>query len=193
MFTLLIMSENNHTCVKDQAPAQSPHASPDRDSGHPDHPFADLIDTRQLRREWHEALRIVHKAHYYAAKRYQTYRLTLGIPTIMLSAIAGTTLFSTFEQSDNSTLRIVTGVTVLLVSVLSSLQTFLNFGERSERHKVAATKYGALRRKVELFLLAPDPAGEKNFWQTVIEEWNLIDKEAPKIPNAIYAAQAGKG
>ena len=107
--------------------------------------------------EWHTGLRICHKSHMRCATFYERWNLGLGIPVVALTAIAGTAIFATLETSPQAWAKIFIGLLTVLAAILSSLQTFLRFSELAERHKVAAVKYGALRREIETLL--DEPAG----------------------------------
>src|SRR5262249_49289710 len=61
----------------------------------------------------------------------------------------GTAIFASFGESLDPRLRIVFGFGSVLAAKLASLQTFLRFSERSEQHRMAAAKYGIVRREIE--------------------------------------------
>jgi hypothetical protein len=48
-----------------------------------------------------------------------------------------------------------TGVMSVLAAVLASIQTFLNYAERAEKHRVASIKCGAFRREIDHFFALP--------------------------------------
>ena len=99
----------------------------------------------KLIEDWHEKAEQVQDAHYEAGLQYERLFFAFGIPVIALSAITGSA-----EIMDLSGIgRRVTGIMSLCIAVIAGLQTFLKFSQRSERHRVAGARYGAIRRELE--------------------------------------------
>ena len=71
------------------------------------------------------------------------------MPVVVLTTFVGTSVFATLQHDVNIALRIAVGMVSVLAAVLASLQTFLRFGERSEKHRTAAEAWAALRREVD--------------------------------------------
>jgi hypothetical protein len=112
----------------------------------------------------------------------------LGIPAVVLSTTAGTTIFATLESVPDLRIRITVGLLSVAAAVLVSLQTFLRYAERAERHKSAAVRYGILRREAEE-ALAHCSAGEpcpREFFEKVRQRWDAVDQESPTVPPSIY-------
>ena len=141
--------------------------------------------------EWHDGLRIFHRAHSRAAVSYERKNIALGLPTVVLTAVAGTTVFTTISSSPDTWVKVLTGVMSLTAAVLAALQTFLRYSELAERHKGAAQSYGMLRRELEEMLAqststdppAPPPA---DFMKSFRERWDGVDRESPNLPQRIY-------
>lgn len=152
------------------------------------------MDIQELLQEWHVGVRIFHIAHSKGASYYSRMHTKLGIPVIVLAALVGTTVFATLESSTLLFIKIGVGLLSVTAAVLASLQTFLGYGERSERHKLAAFKYGALRRDIEVFIAkAPqDEAKLLSFVEEFKNGWNTADNEAPPIPQRFYDIAAKK-
>ena len=55
----------------------------------------------------------------------------------------------------NNVVAYIAGLLSILVGILSALQTFFRFSEKSEKYKSVSAKYGALRRRLE-FLMTQD-------------------------------------
>jgi hypothetical protein len=92
------------------------------------------------------------RAHYLAAKQAERMNTWLGVPVAVTTTAVGTTIFSTFSDNPDVKLRIGTGLLSLLAAVLASLQTFFKFSEHQQKHLQAGAQYGALRRRLEIFL-----------------------------------------
>lgn len=152
------------------------------------------MDIRELLQEWHVGVRIFHIAHSKGASYFSRMHTKLGIPVIVLTALVGTTVFATLESSTLLFIKIGVGLLSVTAAILASLQTFLGYGERSERHKLAAFKYGALRRDIELFIATapPDDAKIRSFTEDFRTRWDMADNESPPIPQRFYDIAAKK-
>jgi hypothetical protein len=76
----------------------------------------------------------------------------LGVPVVVLTTFIGTSVFATLQDDISTGLKIFVGVISVTAAVLASLQTFLRFGERSEKHRVAGESWAALRREIDEML-----------------------------------------
>lgn len=138
--------------------------------------------------EWHAGIRINVLAHYECAKLFENQHRLLGYPTVILSALTGTTYVSTLNDSASGWARSLAVVLSLGVTVLVSLQTFLRYAERAEKHKDAATEFGKLRRELEE-IIAYVPDGGKiteGQMESVRVKWGELSTHAPSIPNKVY-------
>jgi multisubunit Na+/H+ antiporter MnhF subunit len=89
---------------------------------------------------WYRRARESQFAHYTSDSRYALLARLLGIPSVVLSAIAGTALFATLQKDSTSfDLRLALGLISVLAGVLAALQTFLGYGERADRHRAAGS------------------------------------------------------
>jgi hypothetical protein len=110
--------------------------------------ITELIKTRM--RE--EAMRIENDVHYSAKGHYQEANywsrshLLLGVPTAIISAVAGV---SALAQFDNHT--ILAGFLAIIVAALSGITTFLHPDGKATTHQSAGSKYTTLRNKVRAF------------------------------------------
>ncbi len=74
-----------------------------------------------------------------------------------------------------------------LAAVLASLQTFLGFSERAEKHRFTAASYSSVCRHLEL-LNAFYPQENKeveNILSKIKTEMDSLSKSAPDIPQRI--------
>jgi hypothetical protein len=62
------------------------------------------------------------------------------------------------NKGASKTARLVVGVVSIVAAVLASIQTFLGYGQASERHRIAGTRYAALRRSIEVAIGRQDPS-----------------------------------
>jgi len=83
------------------------------------------------------------KAHFNAGDRWGRYHYWLGVPSVILSALAGAAFFKDYGN--------VAGIMSAVVAVLTSLITFLKPSERSSAHKSSGDQYLTLRNDVRVF------------------------------------------
>ena len=93
-----------------------------------------------------ESLLYSSKGHYAAAHFWTNFHLWIGIPVVILSAIAGASAFSQFDPK-----HIIAGIISIIVVALSSVMTFLNPNERASNHLNAGNNYDSLMNKARMF------------------------------------------
>jgi hypothetical protein len=137
--------------------------------------------------QWMRGLRISHRAHFEAAKYYERLHLTIGIPTVVISTLLGTTVFANLQYSDSDVVKSLLAILSVTMIALSSLQTFLRYSERSERHRTAAVQLGEVRRELEeLLAFSPPKEIDKATIDVLRRRWDSVDRQAPTIPTRIY-------
>jgi len=138
--------------------------------------------------EWHTGMRIRHIAHCRAATYYTCLNRVFGIPVVIFSTIVGTTAFARMDADvPNTTVRVMFGILSISAAVLAALQTFFNFAELAEKHRIFAARYGCLRRDIEHEQAFPPAADALSDLMTTLEKsWNALDESAPSLPQRIY-------
>lgn len=133
------------------------------------------------------------RAHYLTAKRHERSNIALGVPGIIANTIVGTAIFATISQQPATSLQVMAGLLSVSAGVLAALQTFFKHSERAEKHRLAASNYSAIFRKLDLLSLRKnlkaDPKLEKNLLselELIIEQLNQLEKDSPDIPDKIY-------
>ena len=84
------------------------------------------------------------KSQFEAADKWKQINLWLGIPTALLSGIAGISILSNWSY-------LLGGSLALLVASLTALMTFLNPDRKSNSHLNSGNNYLSLRNKSRLF------------------------------------------
>lgn len=84
------------------------------------------------------------KAHFNAGDRWARYHYCLGIPSVVLSALAGAAFFKSYGD--------IAGIMSAVVAILTSLMTFLKPSERAAAHKISGDQYLTLRNDARVFL-----------------------------------------
>ncbi|MEQ1794453.1 MAG: SLATT domain-containing protein [Nitrospira sp.] len=146
------------------------------------------IGTDQLLTGW---LVHCHKArdrHDEAARRYAKGQFALGIPSLIVSTVVGTSVFAALSSKEVPPLWV--GLLSILAAVLAALQTFMDFGSRSDKHRSAAVKYKSSIRLIEKSLVQ-----EKQGMALTKDEIDAIrttldgqEETAPVVMPAIYAS-----
>lgn len=131
--------------------------------------------------DWHRRIDLSQKAHYLAADRFNKYSIGIGLPSIILSAVAGATFLT--EQTD-PTVKIVAGLIALLSAVFSALLLYLNHSKLSEQHRAAASDLGEIRRKLFTFIQFPpaSPKDQEKALADINDQISKVDDTAPLIP-----------
>jgi multisubunit Na+/H+ antiporter MnhF subunit len=146
-------------------------------------------EAERVLRDWYRRARESQFAHYAAASRYAMLARLLGIPSVVLSAAAGTALFASLQKETASfDLRLVLGLVSVLAGVLAALQTFLGFGERADRHRTAASAYGAVRRDIEQHRALPPQTAEsvEALLSRLRGRLDAIAEKAPDVPERTW-------
>src|SRR5687768_488725 len=94
--------------------------------------FVTKID---LLKQWQKRICRMQFEHDLESRYYEKLNWKLGIPVVVLSAMVGASIFGTLQQTALLWLKITTGFLSVVTVVLSSLQTFLGFGNRAAGHK----------------------------------------------------------
>jgi hypothetical protein len=126
--------------AKEEAPAER--------GGRPPSPWtATVLD---LLRDWERRASESAEAHYELATRLSKSNIRFGVPVVALTTIVGTSVFASISSTHvNTGLRVAIGLLSVLAAVLASLQTFLRFGERAEKHRTAAEHWASIRREID--------------------------------------------
>ena len=124
-------------------------------------PWTDRV--LSLLRDWQRRAAISQEAHYARATRLADFNIWFGVPVVALATFVGTSVFATLQEDVAIELRIVVGSISVLAAVLASLQTFLRFQERAEKHRASAELWAALRREIdEMLALHPEYLAERS-------------------------------
>lgn len=94
----------------------------------------------------HENCLHTSKSHFVEASFWTKFHLLIGIPTVVLAAIAGALAFASFSCGN-----ILVGTLAIIVTILSAVATFLNPKERSSDNLTAGNNYDSLLTRVRIF------------------------------------------
>ena len=142
--------------------------------------------SQNLLTDWYRRVRIVQFCHYESAKSFERMNYWMGIPAVFLSTFVGTSVFATLGESIDKRFQIFVGLMSVSTAVLSGIQTFLRFSEKAEKHRMAAARYGALRREIEEILTMGEDL-TKEISSPLRQDIDRLSEEAPHIPDKIWS------
>jgi len=132
------------------------------------------------------------KGHFEAARFWSSFHMLIGIPVVVISAVAGAAAFKQFDAS-----HVTAGVLSLVVAALSSVLTFLNPNAKSATHQTAGNKYDSLMNKTRIFwsiecwlIDSEEVLTEK--LKYLSEQKDTLNQNCPGIPRLAYK-RAKKG
>jgi hypothetical protein len=137
------------------------------------------------------------RSHFEAARGWSRLHYWLGVPTVVLAAVAGAS-----AVAENTSTAAALGI---LVAVLSALSTFLNPSDRSHQHHAAGTRFNEVRNRVRVFgeieMKTPGtgPAVLVDTIKELGQQRDELNKASPQIPRwafergrkSIQAGEAG--
>lgn len=136
--------------------------------------------------DWHDRAAVSQEAHYAIATRLTKYNIWFGVPVVALATFVGTSVFATLQKDVRTSLRILVGTISVIAAVLASLQTFLRFQERAEKHRAAAELWAAIRREIdEMLALHPEYLAERSDPKAYIDDlrrrMDEVSAQSPEI------------
>nr|CAP47576.1 putative integron gene cassette protein [uncultured bacterium]CAP48639.1 putative integron gene cassette protein [uncultured bacterium]CAP48646.1 putative integron gene cassette protein [uncultured bacterium] len=142
--------------------------------------------------EWYQRVSVTQLAHYRSAGHFARKKYWLGVPAVVLATIVGTSVFASLaDDQPNVWLQIGIGLASVTAAVLTSLQTFLGYSERAEKHRIAGAKYGALGREMETLRASIQDVTKEQI-DRIRERLDTLAIESPNNPETIYK-KAGSG
>jgi hypothetical protein len=155
-----------------------------RGTARPERPGTTWGGVERLLEDWHKRMAGAEAAHFRWADRYGKRHVVLGLIVVGITGFIGSSVFTSLQDRGVSTAaRLLVGSISVIAALLASVQTFLKYAERAEKHRVAAVRYGALRRRIAGTLNLPvnlrsPPEGVIQDLQEAMEKAAL---ETPRI------------
>lgn len=143
-------------------------------------------DVDVLVTDWFRRARESQRLHYECGTRCSHLSYKLGIPAIVFSTIVGTSVFASLNSEDLPAWgKLIVGGISIAAAVLTSLQTFLGYPEKADRHRIAGAEYGAIRRSLELLKTIPPKSDDElnAALDQIKERMDLLAKDAPEVPS----------
>jgi|SRR5665213_1028931 len=134
-----------------------------------------------------EALLYSSKGHFTASHSWSNFHLWIGIPTVILSAIAGASALGQFDIH-----HIIAGVCSIVVAILTSIMTFLNPNQKVSAHFAAGNNYDSLMSRVRRFWTIECWQENSDLVLTqrlelFCEQRDKLNQHSPQIPRHAYS------
>ena len=145
-------------------------------------------EQRQLVESWLEKVRRAQVAQYGAANRARRRHLYRGVPSVILSAVAGAFVFADLEGEPRA-VAIAVGLASIVVSILVGLQTFLRLPDSIPQHQKCARDFGKLKRRAQQALATP-PDDVPGWIDRFREDWDSASEDSPLAPNPLFSRES---
>jgi hypothetical protein len=120
----------------------------------------------------------MYDAHQGLADKWSRVQYGLGIPSVALAAVAGTSALSDFDHSN-----VVAGIFALAAAVLTALLTWLNPQELSQRHGHAAQAFLSLSLRARRLARRLDSVDDESLTNGLEALESEFDDLVAKSPN----------
>jgi hypothetical protein len=137
---------------------------------------------------WKPRVEVAQETHHAEAVKLTRWHYAIGVPTTLLTAVAGATLLA---ETDDPTIQIVVGVVGLLAALLVGIQTFYSHAKRAEVHRSTSARLASIRNRLEIAQHYPpeDEAAEEEFMINIQKELEELGEVMPVIPGPGPAVQ----
>jgi hypothetical protein len=137
-----------------------------------------MSNPNNLLTDWLARVKKAQIAYTRSATSFEKMHYWLGGSIIVLSTLAGASLFAT-----DFYIKVASSI----AAVLAGFQTFYRLSERAEKFRVIGSKYGELKMELEQKLTFPPPEPEFELYvESFRERWNKLREEAPPAPQRIW-------
>lgn len=145
----------------------------------------------ELLQNWYFRAKRSQLAHRFAAKELSRLHLLMGALAVVLSTIAGTSIFASLEKELSGYGRIVVGILSLVVALLSGLQTFLRLDDLSSKHQRADASFSAIRGQIEQYRAIRrgqlDEIEEtETFVDSIRQKMEDLSNDSPLVPEKYW-------
>lgn len=144
-------------------------------------------EQEKLLKMWAEKASGYRWMHSRAEIYYDKKSKLIGIPSIILNTLAGTTLFATMNNSDSYYFQVGIGITMMLTSILTGVQNFLGLEKRAEKHRAASGLFSNYVRDIaaELSLPPYERVDARDYVKICRMGYGKLIRESPQIPDEI--------
>ncbi len=138
-----------------------------------------------LLKKWRHEIYLAQDAHFQSARFYGRLHKRFGIPSVVLSSITATTVFSVLQNDVGLSGKIFVCLVSISSAAFTAIHTFLNAAERSQKHKDAAVKYQNVVLTIEAFNVQGRKAPSSDDIDNIRKEINLATYSSPNLSRKI--------
>jgi hypothetical protein len=147
------------------------------------------MQPQELLEKWGERVRRAQIAHYASATRSERRHYWLGLPVVILTTLIGTSAFASIQSPATLEMKIAVGIASVAAAILAAVQTFLRYSERAEAHRIAAVKFGGLKKEIEYMLtfFPTEALKTQSFAEDILKRWNELNEKSPTADPVLFA------
>jgi len=129
-------------------------------------------DVRQLLSKWISTARHYAEAHQQEAIALKKWHMRLGAPSVVISAIVGTSIFTAIQHAaQSSRLRWLLAILSMSAAALAALVTFYNYAARSAAHRIASQEYEDVCHRLEILTTSITTMAPAD-WRNLLEGYS---------------------
>ena len=142
-----------------------------------------------LLKEWRDMALKASGRHSTACDHYERRDQAYGLGSTALTAIVGSTIFVTLQNTASEAIRIVAGLVAATAAIASGIQTTAKYGQLSERYRQASRQYATVARRIDEILAAPPSQAELTaLLDQLRKSLDEVGAMAPNVPPKIWQA-----
>ena len=146
--------------------------------------------TGELLYRWRRNCQRSQIANYSAANRFAKGNYYIGVPSVALSAVVGTSVFAALEPeaSFDKHWQILVGLISVVSAVLTALQTFLKWGELAGSYRSTAAEYGSVKRQLDQIIVIYENGGEisQDMVTEIRRQMDTLSREGTEVPRRLW-------
>lgn len=129
-------------------------------------------DVNELLKNWIATAVAYAAAHRKEAIALKRRHFQFGAPSIILSAIVGTSIFAAIQEAAQSfALKSLLAVLSMIAAALAALVTFYSFSERAAAHRIASEEYDSVARRLQVLITSIATMAPKD-WRNILDGYS---------------------
>jgi hypothetical protein len=127
--------------------------------------------------------------HSVVCDRYGRLDQVYGVGSTVLTAVVGSTIFVTLQNTASEAIRIIAGLAAATAAIASGIQTTAKYSQLSERYRQASRQYAAVARRID-DILADPPADDEiaGILDQLRKSLDEVGALAPNVPPKVWSA-----
>lgn len=141
------------------------------------------MNHKELAIEWYNRVVWIRDGHYLTARSLSGRHKILGGISVSLTAAVGTSVFASMAASDKIYMLVIAGALSVITTLVTSLQGFLSYNERTDKHRLAGARYSKVGRELE-YLITSEVFEESKI-ESIKLKLDKLAEECLHIPDHI--------